>query len=78
LATTWNVPPAGPPPKTILFLANDSAEKAKVIVKTAQTPITTVKNLFLISNPPEDFNWLISVLKYDSPSFEGESVLGGS
>jgi hypothetical protein len=67
LATTWKVPPAGPPPKITLFLANDSAEKAKVIVKTAQIPIITIENLFLMSNPPRDFSWLVSVLNSDSP-----------
>jgi hypothetical protein len=45
LATTWNVPPAGPPPNIILSLANALPENAKVITK-----ITTrmVKNLFLM------------------------------
>jgi hypothetical protein len=51
LATTWNVPPAGPPPKTILCLAKEDAEKAKVIIENAQIPIITVKNLFLMEIP---------------------------
>jgi hypothetical protein len=42
------VPPAGPPPKTILFLAKEDAEKAKVIIENAQIPIIAVKSLFFM------------------------------
>jgi hypothetical protein len=47
-ATTWNVPPDGPPPKMILFLANESAEKAKVNMSDIQIPNRILSDLFLI------------------------------
>jgi hypothetical protein len=52
-ATTWKVPPAGPPPKiTLVLRANESVEKTRAIVKNAQILIITIENLFLMSNPP--------------------------
>jgi hypothetical protein len=45
LATTWNVPPAGPPPNITLSLANALPENAKV---NTQIPIRMAKILFLM------------------------------
>jgi len=42
------VPPAGQPPKTTLFLANDSAEKANVMIEIAKIAIIVEKSLFFI------------------------------
>jgi hypothetical protein len=47
-ATTWNVPPEGPPPKMILFLANESAEKARVNMSDIQIRNRILSDLFLI------------------------------
>jgi hypothetical protein len=48
LATTWKVPPAGPPPKITLVFAKDGPVKATVINENAQTPSITAISLLLI------------------------------